>query len=158
MDTSLPQSFSIWVKRFLASGPEATADWELTDKGDSIELRIPKLDAEGFEVIVIADANEVSVYSEYVAHRHFTSAGNHSQVIELAMGFVRDLLAPNMRLRVFEVNGSPYKARFEVLHQGEWKNDGMTGLFVIPWFRRKTERCFTNRRLAERNPSEAPSS
>lgn len=158
MELSLPNIFSEWVKHFLATGPDAISDWKLSEKGDSTELFIPKLNDEGFDVTVIADSDEISVYSEHLAHRHFTSDGNAKEVIEPAMGFVRDLLAPNMRLRVFEVNGSPYKAQFEVFHGGEWKNDGLTGLFVIPWFRKKTELCFTNNRLPERNPFEAPSS
>lgn len=152
MDESLPSVFRELVDQITSKGLNRTPDWELSEKNGNAVLLIPKANPDGFDVTVIADKNEVSVYTEYLAHRHFTSDGNHRETASLAMGLVRDLLAPNMRVHVFEVGGSPYKAILEVFHKDSWQDDGSTGLLVIPWFRKKTERFYTNQRLPAREP------
>jgi hypothetical protein len=148
---SLPEAFRTYVGRVIAEREMMSSDWVLADRDGTVELLIPKTNPDGFDVTVVADEQEVSVYSHCLVHRHYTSDGNHSEIISAAMGLTRDLLSPNMRVHVFEVGGSAYKAAFEAFHDGRWVSDGSTALFVIPWFRRRTERFYSNRRLPARS-------
>jgi hypothetical protein len=147
MTPPLPQVFRAAVVGIREKSPADCLDWRLEDKNGACELVIPKLSDDGFEVIVIADDCEVTVYSEHIAHQHFTSDGNHEEVCQLALGLVRDLLSPAMRLRVIEVGGKPSRAHFEISRDGVWRRDGTTVLFSLPFFRKRVERFYTNRRL-----------
>ena len=154
MPESLPAVFRARVEQIIARDTSAADGWRMVTKdGGAVELTVPKLSPDGFDITVIADAGEVSVYTEHLAHQHYVSAGDHAEACELGLGLLRDLLAPGMRVRVVEVGGQPCRASFEVLRRGEWQDEGTTGLFVLSWFRRKTERLYINRRLAPRAPN-----
>jgi hypothetical protein len=147
MPNYLPDVFRMVVSGIIDQTRVETHDWHLEDKDGGCELVIPKLSDEGFEVTVIADDQEVTVYTEYLAHQHFTSDGNHEEVSQQAMGLVRDLLSPVMRLCVIEVGGKPFQAHFEISHRGEWHRESTTALFSLPFFRKRIERFYVNRRL-----------
>src|SRR3954469_12641677 len=132
MATSLPSTFRAVVSRIVQHAPSENRDWRIDDKDGMCELVIPKLSDDGFEVTVVADDQEVTVYSEYIAHQHFTSDGNHEEVSQQAMGLVRDLLSPAMRLRVIEVGGKPSRAHFETSREGDWHRESTTALFSLP--------------------------
>ncbi len=148
---SLPAIFREAAEPVISGASPGSAGFELSEKNGKTKLFIPKTNPDGFDVTVIADNEEISVYTEFLAHRHFTSDGNHREVCALALGLVRDLLASNMRVHVFEVGGSPYRAILEAHHNGQWVHDGETRLFVFSWFRKKTERFYSNQRLPVRN-------
>lgn len=120
------------------------------DKGNVV-LEIPKLDAQGFDVTVVADDQEVTVYSEFIAHQHFTSDGDHAAVSELALGLVRDLLSPLMRLRVIEVRGKPSRGDFQVSQSGEWHTEALTGVIGLGMLGKRIEKFYVNRRLPARD-------
>lgn len=131
----------------MSSAPNDSRDWQIEEKNGKCTLFIPKLSEEGFEITVEANDSEVTVFSEYLAHRHFTSDGNHEDVSQLAMGLVRDLLSPLMRVRVIELGGKPSRADIEIIRDGQWHRETTTGLFRLPLFRKRTERYYVNRRL-----------
>lgn len=125
-------------------------DWRLQDKNGDCELIIPRLSPEGFEITVVADEAEVTVYSEYIAHQHFTSDGDHRNVSQLAMGLVRDLLSPVMRVRLVKVGNKPVRGDFETWHDGKWRRGSTTVLFNLRFFRSRTVEYYTNERLPKR--------
>ena len=103
MPKRLPTIFHEVAGEIMGAGVAKCGDWSLQEKNGEYELFIPKLSQEGFEITVVADQEEVTVYSEYLAHQHFTSDGDHQKTSRLAMGLVRDLLSPVMRVRLVKV-------------------------------------------------------
>lgn len=156
MTASLPSIFRSVVARIVEHSPGDSGDWRIEERDGTCELTIPKLADDGFEITVVADDQEVTVFSEYLAHQHFTSDGNHEEVSQQAMGLVRDLLSPAMRLRVVEIGGKPSRADFEVSADGFWHRESTTGLLLPSFFRKKIERFYTNRRLPVRNEPNQP--
>jgi hypothetical protein len=143
----LPQVFRSVITSIARQSPAESADWLIEEEDGMCTLVIPKLVADGFEITVEADDSEVTVYSEFIAHQHFTSDGNHDEVCQMAMGLVRDLLSPAMRLRVIEVGGKVSRAHFETSRAGIWHRESTTALFSLPFFRKRVERFYINRRL-----------
>ena len=99
---------------------------------------------------MITDDTEVTVYSDILAHVHFTSDGNHEEISQQAMGLVRDLLSPAMRLHIIEIGGKPSRAHFEILREGEWHRESTTALFTFLFFRKRTDRFYVNHRFSIR--------
>ena len=118
MTASLPSAFRDVIARIVEHAPKDGGDWRIEEKKGTCALTIPKLADDGFEITVIADDQEVTVFSEYLAHQHFTSDGNHEETCQQAMGFVRDLLSPSMRLRVIEIGGSRHALILKFLTAG----------------------------------------
>jgi len=147
MEKSLPIVFKEMVAQVIATSGGNSIDWRLAEKDGNPELFIPKTNTDGFDVTIVADQSEISIYTEFVAHRHFTSDGDHASTCGEALGFLRDLLTQNMRIRVKTVEGSPYHATLEVLHEGVWHHDGSTVIFASPWFRKRAEHVYSNSRL-----------
>jgi len=146
----LPKKFKEIAEAIIAEEKERTSDWRLTEKEGCVELDIPKLSEKGFDVSAVADEREVSVYTEYIAHDHFSSEDNHEECSYQALGLVRDLLTPKMRIKVFEVGGKDYRADMEIQHDGSWRRASTTALFAFTLFRKKTIKYFSNERLSER--------
>jgi hypothetical protein len=152
MAASLPAIFRSVVSEIMARDASHTADWRLEEKNDKCELFIPKLLERGFDITVIADADEVTVYSEYVAHQHFSSyQGDHFELSQLAMGLVRDLLSPAMRVRVVKKGGKVVQGAFEICRDGEWQRKSTTALIGLPKFRTKDVEYYVNERLPKRD-------
>jgi len=148
---TLSQAFCAKVNEIVDSSGDRCRDWSLTEnKRGQCTLLVPKLNAEGFEVTVVVDETEISVFTEYIAHAHFTSDGKHGEIVACALGLVRDLLSPGMRVRVYEAGGSPYRGDLEVFDRGVWKREWSTSLFVFTWFRRKSQKVFANHRMPSR--------
>lgn len=148
---SLPEIFRSIAKKVIEADPQKTSDHVLEKEGANWRLRIPKQEPSGFDITVIADESEVTVYTEYGAHRHYTSDGKHEETVQMALGLVRDLLSENMRVRVFVARGKPYRFDLEWCVKGRRNNDGRTGLFVLPWFGKKTQKLYSNHRLPPRS-------
>jgi len=156
MTQPLPQVFRSITTSIARQSPAESADWHIEEKDGVCTLVIPKLVADGFEITVEADESEVTVYSEFIAHQHFTSNGNHEEVCQMAMGLVRDLLSPGMRLRVIELGGKPSRAHFETSREGVWRRESTTVLFSLPFFQKRVERFYINHRLPIRKePNQA---
>lgn len=153
---TLPQAFRSVVAGLIEQAPAECSDWRLQDRDGTCELAIPKLTEDGFEVTVIADTDEVTVYSEHVAHQHFTSDGRHDEIAQLAMGLVRDLLSPAMRLRVIEIRGKPVLANLEMFRGGRWERESTTAFFTLSFWRKRVERTYVNRRLPAREGGHPP--
>lgn len=146
----LPRKFKEIAEAIIAEDKEKTSDWKLTEKMDTVELEIPKLNDEGFDISVVADEKEVSVFTEYIAHDHFSSDESHEDSSYQALGLVRDLLTPKMRIKVFEVGGKAYRSDMEIQHDGSWRRANTTTLFAFTLFRKKTVKYFSNDRLPNR--------
>ena len=151
MPSSLPVEFRAVVDGIVSRDPSHTSDWRLEQKNDKCELFIPKLSGRGFDITVVADEDEVTVYSEHVAHQHFTSEGNHYETSQLAMGFVRDLLSPAMRVRVTKKGDKAVRGDFEMWREGAWHRETTTAVIGIPKFRRKIVEYYVNERLPKRD-------
>ena len=151
MAASLPSIFRSVASEIIARDASHTADWRLEDKDEKCELVIPKLSERGFDITVVADDEEVTVHSEYVAHQHFTSDGNHREVSQLAMGLVRDLLSPAMRLRVVKKSGKAVQGAFEIYRQGAWQRESTTAVIGIPKLKKKDVEYYVNERLPTRD-------
>jgi hypothetical protein len=92
----------------------------------------------------------VTVYSEYLAHQHFTSDGDHQKAAQLALGLVRDLLSPAMRVRLVKVADKPIRGDLETLSDGRWRRESTTALFNFRLFRKRTVEYYFNERFPAR--------
>src|ERR1051325_12149693 len=132
---TLPEVFRCVVARIMEGTPSECSDWRLNDDSGKCQLLIPNASDDGFEISVLADEHEVTVYTSYLVHQHFTSDGNHEALCQRAMGLVRDLLSPGMRVRVVEIGGKPVRADLESFRNSAWHRESTTALFSLPWFR-----------------------
>jgi hypothetical protein len=150
MPDPLPTTFREVAGEIMGQDAARCGDWCLREKNGEYELFIPKLSQKGFEITVVADQEEVTVYSEYLAHQHFTSDGDHQKASQLAMGLVRDLLSPVMRIRLVKIGGKPARGDLETLRDGKWRRESTTALFVLRLFRERTVEYYSNERLPAR--------
>src|SRR6266498_3885481 len=74
----------------------------------------------------------------------------HQEKIVAALGLVRDLLSPHMRIRELRAGKSAYRWHMEALHNNEWQTEGFTGLLFWSYFAKRSERILQNTTLPGR--------
>jgi len=68
-----------------------------------------------------------------------------------ALGLVRDLLSPGMRLRELRAAGRPYKWILEGRLSGQWHTEQTMALLIWNYFGVRSERIYQNAHLPERD-------
>lgn len=65
-------------------------------------------------------------------------------MVEDALGLVRDLLSPDMRVRELRAGRSAYRWFIEAFDGRTWKVEHMTGLLFWNYFGRRSEHIYQN--------------
>lgn len=131
----------------LSSYPSLRHEWR--EEQDRLVLRFPAQDADGFDVALAAIDDDIELRAGRF-HRHFEDNPDPEDFIRHALGLVRDLLGPGMRLRELVAGGKPYRWFVESRTNAGWRAEEETGLLFWNVFGRRAERIFTNRHLPER--------
>ena len=153
---SLGASFAAQARAALAGHPGLAHHWEVDGAGCG-SIHFPAAPG-GFEVAVEIEADQVTVHAGG-AHDHFECAPNEPDVAAVAaaaLGLVRDLLSPDMRVRELRAGERPYRVHIERRSGQGWAVESTTGLLVWNYFAARSERIYQNRHLAGRLASPAP--
>jgi hypothetical protein len=122
--------------------PEVSCRWQ----GD--ELVFPKADDDGFEIRLQPDAAGVIVLTDVGLHVHVE--GDPEDAVRDALGLVRDLLSPDMRVVERRSGQHGYRWTLERLESGRWLGEARTGLLFWNYFGRRSEQIYQNRRFPGR--------
>jgi len=134
------------ARTILARHPALAHRWE--QHQNSQELVFPSSESTGFDVTVSISREGVIVLASG-AHQHFGPIEGQSEesIAAEALGLVRDLLSPDMRVREFRAAGSPYRWTMEICTADGWKATETTGLLFWNYFGRRSQRVFQNQTL-----------
>jgi hypothetical protein len=137
------------AREILARYPALAHRWE--QHGNSQDLIFPASEPTGFDVTVSITPHGVIVIARG-AHRHFESIQRQDveSAAAEALGMVRDLLSPDMRVREFCAAGSPYRWTLEINASDGWKATESTGLIFWNYFGRRSQQVFQNQTLPGR--------
>lgn len=150
----------------------------LEERGNIVRVVIPRIHDSGFEITVEAATFGVLVRTETLFHAHFHFDPSYydwpdddwpdddddseddsepgfdelraSNTAAQALGLVRDLLSPAVRIRERRAAGIPYYAALETRVGGEWRRRRAVALLRFPYLGPREERVSTNSHLAPR--------
>jgi hypothetical protein len=145
-DPTFCREFIAQTKEVLAQFPNLAHSWSIDEDEDHCVLEFPKTAEDGFPVTVEVVAEELTV-GGHGFHQHFTREIRGRSSIPEALGLVRDLLSPGMRIRERLAAGSPFKWESEILSNGDWVREGSTGLLFWIYFGKRSERFYQNHTL-----------
>ncbi|NLH18332.1 MAG: hypothetical protein GX455_17290 [Phycisphaerae bacterium] len=150
----LCREFVRQARSFFESYPQIKHTLSVDDDEDHCILDIPEETPDGFPVTVEVEPEQITVYA-LGAHTSEGPEGNPVDFVARTLGFVQDLLGPNMRVREVCAGGKPHKWGIEILQNGQWQTEEWTGLIFWNYFGKKSERIYMNRILpARENPVE----
>jgi hypothetical protein len=121
--------------------------WEETDS--VVTLVLPETNDDGFQVRVEASLAGL-VVSAGRMHVHLDEPQSPDQQVQDALGLVRDLLGPGMRLRELRFLGIPYRWYLESEDRGEWVAEHEMGLLIWIPARFASAAIYQNRQLPPR--------
>jgi hypothetical protein len=132
----------------LAGHPDLRHTW--MDQGSVVTLSFPPADESGFEVALQVGNGYAYVLMGQSHHDFDLEDESPDSVIARALGLIRDLLSPMMRLRELRSGGQPYRWFVEADVNGRWVPETEHGLLFYNYFGKRTEHFFQNRQLPPR--------
>ena len=151
MAASIAEEFRRQAEAVLVRHPGLRHEWAV-EEGGALRLDFPADGPDGFPVQVLAGEGYANVFA-LGAHELFEAGGDEppGEVAAAALGLVRDLLSPDMRLRELSAGGRPYKWILEARDAGGgWRAEHETGLVFFNYFGARAERVYQNRQLPGR--------
>lgn len=148
-EKTLPKDFATTAKDVLSRHPELEHSWLLDEAEDRCELTISKQTNSGFDITVEVSPSDIVIIAEGF-HHHLDSSDTSNEKIDAALGLVRDLLSPHMRIVELSAGGRPYRWQLEALRDGKWCNEASTGLIFWNYFGKRTKKIFQNHILPGR--------
>jgi len=150
-DPKLCRSFVQQAKEALLHHPQVKHEWSIDKDEDHCILDIPEECEGGFAITVEVYPDEIMV----IASRAHTTLNlneykNADELAAHALGLVRDLLSPAMRIRERLAGGEPYKWAFESYQDGQWITEEWIGLLFWNYFGKRTEKVYQNKVLPAR--------
>jgi hypothetical protein len=136
-DPTLCRAFISTAKVILAEHPEVKHSWSIDDDEDHCILDIPKQSEHGFDITVEVYPHEIAVSTDG-PHVHFDDVKHIGAAVQEALGLVRDLLSPTMRVVKYQSNGQPYKWCLESLRDGKWYREDTMGILFYNFFGRRS--------------------
>jgi hypothetical protein len=148
----LCQSFVQQAKEALSQHPQIIHTWSIeSDKGQCV-LDIPKANDNGFSITVEVHPQEIIIMAGN-AHTSIHQNSNPDELASQALGLVRDMLSPAMRIREYLAGGKVYKWAFELYRNEQWVTEEYGSLIFWNYFGRRTEKIYQNNTLpARENP------
>jgi hypothetical protein len=131
----------------LSDTPEVGHRW--SEEAETLTLEIPRIEPDGFDVAVTASKSEILVIAGRM-HSHFDWQSTAEEACIDALGLVRDLLSPGMRLVETSAGGRPYRWDLEVFDDGRWRLEESCGLLLYNYFGRRSTRVLQNTHLPSR--------
>lgn len=122
--------------------PEVAVFWRAN------EVVFPKAGEDGFEVSVQPESGGLIVLTDVGLHVHI--GGDPDEAVGDALGPVRDLLSPDMRVVEQRAGRRGYRWTLERLDTGRWVRVATTGQLFWNYFAGRSERIYQNRRLRGR--------
>lgn len=142
---SAGEEFRRDVLRVLQNHPGLSHEWRADDC-----LAFPRSNPNGFEIEVVLEDGMV-VVNALGAHEHFQAReSSPAEAAEAALGYVRDLLSPGMRIREKRAGRMPYRWTVEILGSDGWARESVTGVLLFNYFGRRSERVYQNDQLPSR--------
>lgn len=143
------------------------------ERGNIVRVMIPRLRESGFDVTVEAASFGVLVRAGTLFHAHFPFSRDGDgepqeeyyreamgidpydlyasrEPAEQALGLVRDILSPAVRIRERRAAGIPYYAALETQVRGRWRRRRSVTLLRYSYFGRREERLWSNTHLGPR--------
>ena len=146
---ALCRSFVRQAKEALSHSPQVKHEWSIDNDEDHCILIISEECDSGFSIKVEVHPDEIMVFAGG-AHTNLHLDGNPDDLAARALGLVRDLLSPVMRIRERLAGGKPYKWAFELWQDGQWVTEEWAALFFFNYFGKRTEKLYQNRILPAR--------
>lgn len=129
--------------------PYLETRWDWDDKAGVVILRVPKLGADGFDVTVEIDPEEISI-AALEAQDHFQAQDGVEAAVQGALDFLFRLLTSDVRIRERSRGGRPYCWDLEAWKGGRWQRLSHV-VNVTSWLlglpKSKEERVYQNRTL-----------
>lgn len=148
-DPALCREFVRQARDFFESYPQIKHTLSVDDDEDHCILDIPEETPDGFPVTVEVEPEQITVYASG-AHISERPEGNPADFVARTLGYVQDLLGPNMRVRELCAGGEPHKWGIEILQEVQWQTEEWTGLVFWNYFGKRSERIYMNRILPAR--------
>ena len=98
--------------------------------------------AQVIEVVLQPDSRGIIAVTSVGFHEHVE--GPVTESVQDALGFARDLLSPDMRVREQLSDERGYRWNLERRQEGEWALESTTGLMFWNYFGRRSERFYQN--------------
>ena len=144
MSAELPSLFRQRAGEVLSLHSELSHRWKEDSSTRGATLLFPKQQPGGFDVLVSAHEEQLTVSTEG-AHVHFDRADQEpEQIVEDALGLVRDLLSPDMRVRELHAGRTPYRWFIEAFDGETWRVEHVTGLLFWNYFGHRSEQIYQN--------------
>jgi hypothetical protein len=146
----LKDAFIRTANEILAKQPDLEHSWSTGTRGRTV-LTFPKRAQNGFDVVIEASPDEITVYG-VGAHQHVSASENINDCVQSALGLARDLLSRRMRVREYCASRKPYRWDMEIEQEQQWKLVTRTALLLWNYFGRRAERIYQNDTLPRRQP------
>ncbi len=126
---------------------EINHKWENDNK-----ITFLKKEENGFSIIIEEFKDEIVLELDNGYHEHYeiTSNESHIEIYTDIFGFVRDLLANNMRIKVIYRNENPIKWIIEYYKNNKWQESSTMGIISLNIFTKKVEKIYINNILPTR--------
>jgi hypothetical protein len=132
----------------LATEPSLRHEWR--NEPTRAVLYFPATTPQGFDVALAASDTDIELEAGGF-HSPFDDNPDPEDFIRHALGLVRDLLSPKMRLRELLAGQIPYRWYLESRHGDAWVVEEEMGLLLWPYWSRRSERIFVNNTLPPRS-------
>jgi hypothetical protein len=106
-------------------------------------LDIPKQSENGFDITVEVFPHEIIVSADG-PHLHFDDMKNIETTVQEALGLIRDMLSPAIRVVEQRSNGHPYKWHLESFRNGQWQREDTTDILFYNYFGKKSKTIYQN--------------
>ena len=155
-DPTLCREFVKQAKGILSQHPQIRHNWSVDADEDHCILDIPVQCEGGFDITAEVADEEITVSAGGAHSNANLAGGDPEEFVGRALGMVRDLLSPAMRVRERTAGGRAYKWAFEFFQDGKWRMTEEVCLLFWNWFGRRGERLHQNTVLPSRdNPVES---
>jgi hypothetical protein len=151
---TFPETFFGMASTALAAHPDLKHEWS-NGAMASRTLKIPKSDAEGFDVTIVCHSYGLYPYADDWHGAPWDVTTPQTSLNEMCrdcLGFVRSLLCEDSSLTVSYTNGRPYRWVLRYPMGGKAIDDRM-GLLLFNPFGRRSIRVFRNKHLPVRERS-----
>jgi hypothetical protein len=151
----LCRSFVLQAKKALSEHPQIQHTWSIDDDEDHCILDIPETNEDGFPITAKVYPEEITIIAGG-AHTTLLLENDPNELAAHALGLIRDLLGPGMRIRERLAGGKPYKWAFELYQDGQWKTEEEIGLCFWNYFGKRSEKTYQNMVLPARENAVEP--
>lgn len=142
----MKEQFFTYISSLLSDHPAIEYEWKKNNR----EIVFKKKTDSGFDITVSYEKQYITLETDRGYHDHFEAFEKFDEIIKYVMGIVRDLLSRDMRIKEILSNGKPRKWQLQSKQNGEWVTEASSGLIFWNYFRKRTEKNFSNNTLEPR--------